>query len=99
MASYSSSDTFLQSNTTQSNAHNLFPGAYMSKSVGGKRTRRANIKKIYKKKGGDCGCNKSSQQQQQPALSMSRIFGGKRSKKGSTKNRQSRRNKTNKKRQ
>lgn len=56
MSAYNSSDEFQKMNSTQSNGYNLFPNAYQSTGVGGKRSSKKNIKKIKMKKGGDCGC-------------------------------------------
>jgi hypothetical protein len=57
MASYSSSDTFQQQNSTLSNGYNLFPGTYMSTKVGGeKRSKKPATKKVMKKVKGGCGC-------------------------------------------
>jgi hypothetical protein len=84
MSDYQSSDTFQQLNTTESNGYNVFPGAYMSKGVGGKRSKsikkdkKAN--KDKKRKGGDCGCKANTQQ------NSLKFFGGKRNYKRSMKN-------------
>lgn len=80
MSNYNSSSTFQELNSTESNGYNLFPGAYMSKGVGGKRRNKSMKKdKKDKKKGGDCGCSKSFNAQQ------SKLFGGKRKQKRSMK--------------
>ena len=77
MSSYNSSDVFQQTNTTESNGYNVFPAAYMSKGVGGKRKSLSRKDKQMKmKKGGDCGCSKSQQTISKPF----QLFGGKKNK-------------------
>jgi hypothetical protein len=91
MSNYHSSDTFQQLGTTESNGYNLFPGAYMSKGVGGKRRSKSlkeDKNKKDKKKGGDCGCSKIMNP-------SSNLFGGKRTKR-SMKNKKNKKNKTKK---
>ena len=97
MASYNSSDTFQELSSTESNGYNLFPGAYMSKGVGGsassKNNRKGNRKGNQIKKGGDCGCSKMNS----PA-SSSKLFGGRKSRR-SKKEKKEKKNKTRKDRQ
>ena len=77
MSNYHSSDVFQRTNTTESNGYNVFPAVYMSKGVGGKRTRLSRKDKQRKmKKGGDCGCSKNQQTISKPF----QWFGGKKNK-------------------
>jgi hypothetical protein len=85
MSAYNSSDTFQQTSSTESNGYNVFPAAYMSKGVGGKRTKRVksirkNKKSKMMKKGGDCGCSNNSNKNQslQKSSNSYSLFGGKR---------------------
>jgi len=89
MSAYNSSSTFQELSSTESNGYNLFPDAYMSKGVGGKRRSKSMKKdKMKKKKGGSCGCSKIMNP---PA----KLFGGKR-KQRSMKNKKDMKNKTKK---
>jgi hypothetical protein len=102
MSAYNSSDTFQQSNTTESNGYNLFPAAYMSTKVGGSRKKSLNKENKDKKKGGDCGCSKSMNSlQNQAQLPSFKLFGGRRNKrsmkqKKEKKNKKDKKNKTKK---